>query len=32
VPRPQGVRCVVRGLTRARLLHPCRLVHPQGAV
>jgi hypothetical protein len=32
VPRPQGVCGVVRGLPRARLLRPRRLVHPRGAI
>jgi hypothetical protein len=28
MPRPQGVRGVVRGLPRARLLRPRQTVHP----
>jgi hypothetical protein len=32
VPCPQGVRGVIRGLPRARLLRPRRTVHLRGAV
>jgi hypothetical protein len=32
VPRPQGVRGLVRGLARVRLLRPRRAVHPRSSL